>query len=160
MLREVSANLADWRLGGKVGASGKLGSDSCYSRSDTSTDSEPGRVGRAGPPQRGDTAATARLERLCPRVRPLPARPARPQPRPLNITDCSASLSSVDTSSSSSDLWNVRAMPDVPVARLNKPPSLRANPGMRQRPNQVGEITIMTQLKLEYNLMTTNNKLC
>merc|ERR1740123_2070746 len=83
---------------------------------------------------RGDTSLcqqledAARLERLCPRVRTQP-------PKTKTYTD-STSLSSVDTSSSSSDLWNVRAMPDVPVARLNtKPISLRANPAVRQRPS-------------------------
>ena len=69
-----------------------------------------------------------RLERLCPRVRTSAPRPSYD----------STSLSSVDTStlsSSSSDLWNVRAMPDVPFSRLSKPLSLRA--GARQRPSHL-----------------------
>ena len=122
----------------------KSSSDSCYSRSDnSSTDSECPRGPRLGqrPPMRGDTSSlcqqledAARLERLCPRVRTQP-------PRTKTYTD-STSLSSVDTSSSSSDLWNVRAMPDVPVARLNtKPISLRANPAVRQRPSVMDSLT-------------------
>ena len=123
----------------------KSSSDSCYSRSDnSSTDSstECHRGPRLAqrPPVRGDTSLcqqledAARLERLCPRVRTQP-------PRTKTYTD-STSLSSVDTSSSSSDLWNVRAMPDVPVARLNsKPISLRANPAVRQRPSVMDSLT-------------------
>ena len=90
---------------------------------------------------RGDTSLcqqledAARLERLCPRVRTQPPRQTR------TYTD-STSLSSVDTSTSSSDLWNVRAMPDVPVTRLNtKPISLRANPAVRQRLSAVDSLT-------------------
>ena len=109
----------------------KLGSDSCYSRSDNSSDSEcPTRQGLAlgnKPPARGevrflqagdaDQMSSAKLDRLCPRVR-------NHQNRHTHYD--STSLSSVDTSSSS-DLWNVRAMPDVPFTRLNKPISLRRN---------------------------------
>ena len=51
----------------------------------------------------------------------------------------STSLSSIDTSTTSStDLWNVRAMPDVPFCRLNKPLSLRA--GARQRPSHLDSL--------------------
>ena len=124
--------------------SSAVGSDSCYSRSDnSSTDSECPRGPRLGgrPPMRGDTSLcqqledAARLERLCPRVRTQPPRQTR------TYTD-STSLSSVDTSTSSSDLWNVRAMPDVPVTRLNtKPISLRANPAVRQRLSAVDSLT-------------------
>ena len=135
-----------------------VGSDSCYSRSDnSSTDSECPRGPRLNgrPPMRGETSLcqqlsavnrgdtslcqqledAARLERLCPRVRTQPPRQTR------TYTD-STSLSSVDTSTSSSDLWNVRAMPDVPVTRLNtKPISLRANPAVRQRLSAVDSLT-------------------
>ena len=44
------------------------------------------------------------------------------------------SLSSIDTSSSL-DLWNVRAMPNVRITRLDKPVYLRPNPHSRNRPN-------------------------
>lgn len=119
----------------------KPGSDSCYSRScDSSTsDSEAagGRgEGRGGdrPPLRGEVRLAAphqmsRLERLCPRVRGGGPRPSYD----------STSLSSVDTSTSSTDLWNVRAMPDVPLSRLSKPLSLRA--GARQRPSHLDSLT-------------------
>ena len=140
----------------------KLGSDSCYSRSDnSSTDSDCPNSARqllqAGqlvtrPPARGDTNTflqklhqeqedAARLERLCPRVRsPPPLAPSTiVRTKHHNYTD-STSLSSLDTSSSS-DLWNVRAMPDVPVTKLNKPISLRANPAIRQRPSHFDSLT-------------------
>ena len=79
----------------------------------------------------------SRLERLCPRVRSSAPRPSYD----------STSLSSVDTSTlsttSSSDLWNVRAMPDVPFSRLSKPLSLRA--GARQRPSHLDRFTFRYQ---------------
>jgi len=90
------------------------------------------------PPARGEVRMAnqgpplSRLERLCPRVRTSAPRPSYD----------STSLSSVDTStlsSSSSDLWNVRAMPDVPFSRLSKPLSLRA--GARQRPSHLDSLT-------------------
>jgi len=116
----------------------KLGSDSCYSRSEhSSTDSEslPNSARHLSCHQsvkRGDVKVVdqqqSRLDRLCPRVR--------------GVHYDSTSLSSVDTSSSS-DLWNVRAMPDVPVAKLSKPISLRANPGLRHssRPSFLDHLT-------------------
>ena len=131
----------------------KLGSDSCYSRSDnSSTDSEAAPPRTAPPPAcrapaRGDiscslphaeaaAAAQQRLERLCPRVTAGRAAPC--------YTD-TTSLSSVDTSSSSSDLWNVRAMPDpVQVTRLNtRPISLRAGPARSShaRPSPLDTLT-------------------
>ena len=131
----------------------KLGSDSCYSRSDnSSTDSEAAPPRTAPPPAcrapaRGDiscslphaeaaAAAQQRLERLCPRVTAGRAAPC--------YTD-TTSLSSVDTSSSSSDLWNVRAMPDpVQVTRLNtRPISLRAGPARSShaRPSPLDMLT-------------------
>jgi len=140
----------------------KPGSDSCYSRSDHSStsDSESARLqpaisdrlsspeknggegrllGGERPPARGEVRLAtqgqpmSRLERLCPRVRSSGPRPSYD----------STSLSSVDTSTlsttSSSDLWNVRAMPDVPFSRLSKPLSLRA--GARQRPSHLDSLT-------------------
>jgi len=128
----------------------KLGSDSCYSRSDNSSDSEcptSRQVLTLGnkPPARGevrvlqplggdaDQMSSAKLDRLCPRVRNT-----HHQNRHTHYD--STSLSSVDTSSSS-DLWNVRAMPDVPLTRLNKPISLRANPQVRHRPSLLDSLT-------------------
>ena len=130
----------------------KLGSDSCYSRSDnSSTDSECPNSARQAlslgnkPPTRGEVRFmhplqvekeqmnSAKLDRLCPRVRNPPS-----QNRHTHYD--STSLSSVDTSSSS-DLWNVRAMPDVPFTRLNKPISLRANPQVRHRPSHLDSLT-------------------
>jgi len=137
----------------------KPGSDSCYSRSEHSSTSdsesarlppaiadrlsgdpvENGGVGGERPPARGEVRLAtqgqpmSRLERLCPRVRSSAPRPSYD----------STSLSSVDTSTlsttSSSDLWNVRAMPDVPFSRLSKPLSLRA--GARQRPSHLDSLT-------------------
>ena len=129
----------------------QLGSDSCYtsSRSDnssSSTDSDCPANSRAAT-ARGDTdllrpdqLEAARLERLCPRVRPPPLL-ARQRQHQLHYTD-TTSLSSLDTTSSS-DLWNVRAMPDVAVTRLNKPISLKANPAIRQRvqPSHLDSLT-------------------
>jgi len=130
----------------------KLGSDSCYSRSDnSSTDSECPNSARQAmqsgnkPPTRGEVRFlnpmqaekeklnSAKLDRLCPRVR-------NPPPQTSHTQYDSTSLSSVDTSSSS-DLWNVRAMPDVPFTRLNKPISLRANPDIRHRPSHLDNLT-------------------
>ena len=145
----------------KHGAETKIGSDSCYSRSDnSSTDSDGHPRLHHGPgvstrtPARGDTSfihqleqdqeEAARLERLCPRVRSPPSSLTSVNTAPLrhnkHFTD-TTSLSSLETSSSS-DLWNVRAMPDVPVTRLNhKPISLRANPAIRQRPSHFDQLT-------------------
>lgn len=126
----------------------KVGSDSCYSRSDNSSDSECPTTRQAlslgsKPPTRGEMRFTvphiddpdhsAKLDRLCPRVK-NPANSNR------HTHYDSTSLSSVDTSSSS-DLWNVRAMPDVPFTRLNKPISLRANPQVKHRPSHFDSLT-------------------
>ena len=100
------------RIKNKNGASAKLlsdcdktqsSADSCYSRSDNSSElSEP-------PPP-------PRVPVLHP---PLP--PAR------NNYD-TTSLSSISTVASSSDLWNVRAMPNVKITRFDRPVYLRPNP--------------------------------
>ena len=113
----------------------KLGSDSCYSRSDNSSTDSDGTASRAAARADTDQVEAARLERLCPRARPAPALVMR------HYTD-TTSLSSLDTTSSS-DLWNVRAMPDVAVTRLNKPISLKANPAVRQRvqPSHLDSLT-------------------
>eukprot|EP00090_Calanus_glacialis_P000255 TRINITY_DN10168_c0_g1_i1.p1 TRINITY_DN10168_c0_g1~~TRINITY_DN10168_c0_g1_i1.p1 ORF type:complete len:587 (-),score=71.91 TRINITY_DN10168_c0_g1_i1:825-2585(-) len=135
----------------------KLGSDSCYSRSDNSSDSECPTTRQAlslgnKPPTRGEVRfmqplagdaeqmSSAKLDRLCPRVRNPPH-----QNRHTHYD--STSLSSVDTSSSS-DLWNVRAMPDVPFTRLNKPISLRANPQVRHRPSHLDSLTDEVLVKI------------
>ena len=147
-VREVQRSLHDWTEGARALPRGgktemKLGSDSCYSRSDnSSTDSDGPNTARgktSRPPARGDTdlliqdqMEAARLERLCPRVR-NPGTVLRARQPHYTDTTSVTSLSSLDTTSSS-DLWNVRAMPDVPVTRLNKPISLKANPAIRQRP--------------------------
>ena len=113
------------------GAEHRLGSDSCYSKSDnSSTDSDSTRRHKFVQKQEiieklhREQEEVARLERLCPRVR----QPLVTCPRQKHVYTDTTSLSSVDTNSSS-DLWNVRAMPDVTVTRLpDKPISLRANP--------------------------------
>ena len=92
----------------------------------------------------------SRLERLCPRVRSSAPRPSYD----------STSLSSVDTStlsttSSSTDLWNVRAMPDVPFSRLSKPLSLRA--GARQRPSHLDRFSSITLIWLYVHGSFINN---
>ena len=120
-----------------------LGSDSCYSRSDNSSSSTDSDGPNSRAAARGDTdqLEAARLERLCPRVRPPPTLLRQRQQQHLHYTD-TTSLSSLDTTSSS-DLWNVRAMPDVAVTRLNKPISLKANPAVRQRvqPSHLDSLT-------------------
>ena len=50
------------------------------------------------------------------------------------------SLSSLDTASSI-DLWNVRAMPNVRITRLDRPIYLRPNPTLRPRPNVFDTLT-------------------
>ena len=128
----------------------QLGSDSCYSRSDNSSSSTDSDCPNSRAAARGDTdllmpdqLEAARLERLCPRVRPPPGPPflLKQRQHHLQYTD-TTSLSSLDTTSSS-DLWNVRAMPDVAVTRLNKPISLKANPAVRQRvqPSHLDSLT-------------------
>ena len=124
-VREVEASLQDWSGGAGARsppAAGKtevkLGSDSCYSRSDnSSTDSDCPNSARGKswrPPARGDTdllmqdqLEAARLERLCPRVRSLGTVLRGRQPHYTDTTSVT-SLSSLDTSSSS-DLWGLQA---------------------------------------------------
>lgn len=126
------------------GVEHRLGSDSCYSKSDnSSTDSDSARRHKFVQKQEfieklhREQEEVARLERLCPRVR----QPLVTCPRQKHVYTDTTSLSSVDTNSSS-DLWNVRAMPDVTVTRLpDKPISLRANPAVRQRPSQFDTLT-------------------
>ena len=88
------------------------GSDSCYSRSDNSST-------HSDPPPR------------------VPAVHPASSTRSYDTT----SMSSMDTSSSV-DLWNVRAMPNVRITRLDKPVYLRPNPGARnRRPNVFDSLT-------------------
>ena len=67
-----------------------------------------------------------------PRVPPLPP----PAQRHYDTT----SLSSMDTTSSI-DLWNIRAMPNVRITRLDRPISLRPNLAVRTRPNVFDTLT-------------------
>ena len=98
--------------------------DSCYSRSDNSSElSEP-------PPP-------PRVPVLHP---PLP--PAR------NNYD-TTSLSSISTAASGSDLWNVRAMPNVKITRFDRPVYLRPNPcAQRSRVNVFDTLTDEIMVKI------------
>lgn len=132
-----------------------LGEDSCYSRSENSSAESEGALSarNCSPEDRDAKRRGVRFAAQCEYSLPLDSRPFTDQDKLDRLSPSvrgsvfhhdsafsslhpdSASLSSIDTSSSS-DLWNVRAMPDVSITRLRKPPSLRVNPASLRHKNK------------------------